>query len=105
MFFHISSFTVLILFVFDSGLVLVLRSKQLSEQEEVDVVLPLDKEKGISLEDFKLIKMHMANCTSLFSISLLLVLVLYNVSVIAMTWVSAFALLLVSMDFDMNSPI
>ncbi|XP_062174273.1 cyclin-C1-2-like [Alnus glutinosa] len=35
--------------------------KQLLEQEEVDVVHPLDKEKGITLEDFKLIKMHMAN--------------------------------------------
>lgn len=56
--------------VFDSGLLLVLRSKQLSEQEEVDVVLPLDKDKGITLEDFKLIKMHMANCTSFLSISL-----------------------------------
>lgn len=56
--------------VFDSGLLLVLRSKQLWEQEEVDVVLPLDKDKGITLEDFKLIKMHMANCTSFLSISL-----------------------------------
>ncbi|KAA8550577.1 hypothetical protein F0562_002261 [Nyssa sinensis] len=35
--------------------------KQLLDQEEVDVVQPLDKEKGITLEDFKLIKMHMAN--------------------------------------------
>ncbi|PON59358.1 Cyclin [Trema orientale] len=35
--------------------------KQLLDQEEVDVVNPLDKEKGITLEDFKLIKMHMAN--------------------------------------------
>ncbi|KAJ9697425.1 hypothetical protein PVL29_009305 [Vitis rotundifolia] len=35
--------------------------KQLLDQEEVDVVHPLDKEKGITLEDFKLIKMHMAN--------------------------------------------
>lgn len=26
------------------------------------MVNPLDKEKGITLEDFKLIKMHMANC-------------------------------------------
>nr|XP_011458156.1 PREDICTED: cyclin-C1-2-like isoform X1 [Fragaria vesca subsp. vesca] len=38
--------------------------KQLSDQEEVDVVHPLDKEKGITLEDFKLIKMHMANYIS-----------------------------------------
>ncbi|KAK9944736.1 hypothetical protein M0R45_010288 [Rubus argutus] len=38
--------------------------EQLLEQEEVDVVLPLDKEKGITLEDFKLIKMHMANYIS-----------------------------------------
>ncbi|XP_040994786.1 cyclin-C1-2-like isoform X1 [Juglans microcarpa x Juglans regia] len=35
--------------------------KQLLDQEEVDVVHPLDKDKGITLEDFKLIKMHMAN--------------------------------------------
>ncbi|XP_068321901.1 cyclin-C1-2-like [Pyrus communis] len=38
--------------------------KQLLEQEDVDVVSPLDKEKGITLEDFKLIKMHMANYIS-----------------------------------------
>jgi len=35
--------------------------KQLRDPEEVDVVHPLDKDKGITLEDFKLIKMHMAN--------------------------------------------
>ncbi|KAF5961849.1 hypothetical protein HYC85_003058 [Camellia sinensis] len=35
--------------------------KQLLDQEEVDVVQPLDREKGITLEDFKIIKMHMAN--------------------------------------------
>ncbi|KAE9463702.1 hypothetical protein C3L33_04369, partial [Rhododendron williamsianum] len=35
--------------------------KQLLDQEEVDVVHQLDREKGITLEDFKLIKMHMAN--------------------------------------------
>ncbi|KAJ6941675.1 hypothetical protein NC651_007444 [Populus alba x Populus x berolinensis] len=34
----------------------------LFDQEEVDVVHPLDKEKGITLEDFKLIKMHMGCC-------------------------------------------
>ncbi|RVW92813.1 Cyclin-C1-1 [Vitis vinifera] len=39
--------------------------KQLLDQEEVDVVHPLDKEKGVTLEDFKLIKMHMANCIPL----------------------------------------
>ena len=33
------------------------------EQEEVDVVHPLDKERGISVEDFKLIKFHMSNRT------------------------------------------
>ena len=38
-------------------------SKQLMEQEEVDVVHPLDKERGISVEDFKLIKFHMSNRT------------------------------------------
>lgn len=38
--------------------------KQLLEQEAVDIVHPLDKEKGITLEDFKLIKMHMANYVS-----------------------------------------
>ncbi|KAB1225547.1 Cyclin-C1-1 [Morella rubra] len=36
-------------------------NKQLLDQEEVDVVHPVDKDKGITLEDFKLIKMHMAN--------------------------------------------
>ncbi|KAF5446436.1 hypothetical protein F2P56_032064 [Juglans regia] len=35
--------------------------KQLLDQEDVDVLHPLDKDKGITLEDFKLIKMHMAN--------------------------------------------
>lgn len=35
--------------------------KQLLDPEEVNVVHPLDKEKGITVEDFKLIKMHMAN--------------------------------------------
>ncbi|XP_059626245.1 cyclin-C1-2-like [Cornus florida] len=35
--------------------------KELLDPEEVDVVNPLDKEKGITLEDSKLIKMHMAN--------------------------------------------
>ncbi|WZZ74454.1 hypothetical protein YC2023_085824 [Brassica napus] len=35
--------------------------KQLLDQEEVDVVQPLDKERGISVEDFKLIKFHMSN--------------------------------------------
>ncbi|XP_024024210.1 cyclin-C1-2 isoform X1 [Morus notabilis] len=35
--------------------------KQLLDQEEVDVVHPLDKEKGITLAEFKLLKMHMAN--------------------------------------------
>ncbi|PIA35905.1 hypothetical protein AQUCO_03400059v1 [Aquilegia coerulea] len=35
--------------------------KQLLEQEEVDVVHSPDKEKGFTLEDFKLIKMQMSN--------------------------------------------
>ncbi|XVE72708.1 hypothetical protein DITRI_Ditri11bG0060800 [Diplodiscus trichospermus] len=35
--------------------------KQLLEPEDVDVVHPQDKDKGITLEEFKLIKMHMAN--------------------------------------------
>ncbi|GLT42245.1 hypothetical protein SLA2020_162580 [Shorea laevis] len=35
--------------------------KQLLDPEKVDVVRPQDKEKGITLEDFKIIKMHMAN--------------------------------------------
>ncbi|TQD87862.1 hypothetical protein C1H46_026565, partial [Malus baccata] len=39
--------------------------KQLLDQEDVDVVSPLDREKGITLEDFKLIKMQMANSLSL----------------------------------------
>ena len=47
-----------------------LLSKQLLDQEEVDVVHPLDKEKGITLEDFKHIKMHMANCILSLSLSL-----------------------------------
>ncbi|KAG6748899.1 hypothetical protein POTOM_048837 [Populus tomentosa] len=33
--------------------------KQLFDQEEVDMVHPLDKEKGITLEDFKIIKTQM----------------------------------------------
>ncbi|CAI9776606.1 unnamed protein product [Fraxinus pennsylvanica] len=35
--------------------------KQLLDPEEVDVVHPLDKERGFNLEDFKLIKLHMSN--------------------------------------------
>ncbi|KAI4329890.1 hypothetical protein MLD38_028223 [Melastoma candidum] len=35
--------------------------KQLLDPEEVDAVHPLDKEKGITTEDFKLIKFHLAN--------------------------------------------
>ncbi|KAL0389880.1 UNVERIFIED_CONTAM: Cyclin-C1-2 [Sesamum calycinum] len=35
--------------------------KQLMDLEEVDVVHPLDKERGINLDDFKLIKSHIAN--------------------------------------------
>lgn len=88
-------FCVLLFLVSDYGL-FVLRSKQLFDQEDVDVVFPLDKEKGITLEDFKLIKMHMASCIFFLSLSLsplLLALVSYYVSVlIAMNWV--FVLLL-----------
>lgn len=40
------------------------------DQEEVDVVQSLDKDRGITLEDFKLIKMHMANCNYPFRIFL-----------------------------------
>ncbi|KAK7356404.1 hypothetical protein VNO80_15675 [Phaseolus coccineus] len=35
--------------------------KHFLDQEDVDMVNALDKEKGITLEDFKLIKMHLAN--------------------------------------------
>ncbi|KAI3882001.1 hypothetical protein MKW98_028222 [Papaver atlanticum] len=35
--------------------------KQLLEQEEVDVVHSPDKERGLTVEEFKYIKMHMAN--------------------------------------------
>ncbi|XP_073039285.1 cyclin-C1-2-like isoform X1 [Primulina eburnea] len=35
--------------------------KQILDPEEVDVVHPQDKERGITLDDFKLIKLHMAN--------------------------------------------
>ncbi|KAL9318098.1 hypothetical protein ACSQ67_014615 [Phaseolus vulgaris] len=35
--------------------------KHLLDQEDVDMVNALDKEKGITLEDFKLIKMHLTN--------------------------------------------
>ncbi|GAA0162702.1 kinase activator [Lithospermum erythrorhizon] len=35
--------------------------KDLLDQEEVDVVHQLDKERGMTLEDFKLIKLHMAS--------------------------------------------
>ncbi|KAJ0110565.1 hypothetical protein Patl1_01547 [Pistacia atlantica] len=38
--------------------------KLLLDQEEVDVVQPLDREKGITLEEFKLIKMQMASYIS-----------------------------------------
>ncbi|XP_057964096.1 cyclin-C1-2-like [Malania oleifera] len=38
--------------------------KQLLDQEEVDLVKPPDRERGITLEDFKLIKTHMANYMS-----------------------------------------
>lgn len=48
------------------GSILFKFSKQLLDPEEVDVVHPLDKERGMTLEDFKLIKLHMANCNLLF---------------------------------------
>ncbi|XP_024975076.1 cyclin-C1-2-like isoform X1 [Cynara cardunculus var. scolymus] len=35
--------------------------KELLDQEEVDVVHNVDKERGITLDDFKLIKLHMTN--------------------------------------------
>ncbi|KAI5679932.1 hypothetical protein M9H77_01159 [Catharanthus roseus] len=35
--------------------------KQLLDPEEVDVVHQIDRERGITLEDFKLIKLHMSN--------------------------------------------
>ncbi|KAJ8527176.1 hypothetical protein K7X08_029653 [Anisodus acutangulus] len=35
--------------------------KELLDPEEVDVVHQLDKERGITLDDFKLIKLHMSN--------------------------------------------
>lgn len=35
--------------------------KQLMDPEEVDVVQPIDRQRGITLEDFKLIKMQMSN--------------------------------------------
>ncbi|KAK4492188.1 hypothetical protein RD792_002986 [Penstemon davidsonii] len=35
--------------------------KQLLDPEDVDVVHQMDKDRGITLEDFKLIKLHMAN--------------------------------------------
>ncbi|KAH9728720.1 Cyclin-C1-2 [Citrus sinensis] len=35
--------------------------KQLLDQEDVDVAQPLDREKGITVEDYKLIKMQMSN--------------------------------------------
>ncbi|XP_010547124.1 PREDICTED: cyclin-C1-2-like isoform X9 [Tarenaya hassleriana] len=38
--------------------------KLLMDPEEVDVVHPLDRERGITVEDFKLIKLHMSNYIS-----------------------------------------
>ncbi|XP_030454824.1 cyclin-C1-2-like isoform X1 [Syzygium oleosum] len=35
--------------------------KQLLDPEEVDVVHPPDRDRGVTVEDFKLIKMHMSN--------------------------------------------
>lgn len=35
--------------------------KQLVEQDKIDVVHPIDKERGLTLEEFKLIKIHMTN--------------------------------------------
>ncbi|KAH7576390.1 hypothetical protein JRO89_XS01G0050900 [Xanthoceras sorbifolium] len=55
--------------------------KQLLDQEEVDVVQPLDRDKGITLEDFKLIKMHMSNC--MLSLSLSRCLVVLDISKLA----------------------
>ena len=59
-------------------------SKQLFDQEEVDVVHPLDKEKGITLEDFKLIKMHMVIRTP-FCLSFL---ILFNIIMFTIEFVS-----------------
>ena len=41
------------------------RSKFLLDQDDVDTVPSLDKEKGLTLEEFKQIKIHMTNCNSL----------------------------------------
>jgi hypothetical protein len=62
----------------------IVRSKQLFDQEEVDVVHPLDKEKGITLEDFKLIKMHMVIRTP-FCLSFL---ILFNIIMFTIEFVS-----------------
>jgi cyclin C len=38
--------------------------KELKDPEEVNVVHPLDAQRGISVEDFRLIKLHMSNYIS-----------------------------------------
>lgn len=58
-FYFTISLYVLLIFDFDG---LIVCRKQLLDPEEVDVVHQVDKEMGFTLEDCKLIKMHMANC-------------------------------------------
>jgi cyclin C len=52
------------MFLIDSFCGFYFHSKELKDPEEVNVVHPLDAQRGISVEDFRLIKLHMSNYIS-----------------------------------------
>lgn len=62
-------------------------SKELKDPEEINVVHPLDAQRGISLEDFRLIKLHMSNCMSLVLISLI---IYYVLNLVLYVWIVKF---------------
>lgn len=49
----------------------------------MDVAQPLDREKGITVEDYKLIKMQMSNCMLSLSLSVFRFLILLGFNLIA----------------------
>lgn len=66
-----------------------LYSKELKDPEEVNVVHPLDAQRGISVEDFRLIKLHMSNCMLWIGFSFIALLIsrLNMNLIISMSWI------------------
>jgi hypothetical protein len=65
------------MFLIDSFCGFYFHSKELKDPEEVNVVHPLDAQRGISVEDFRLIKLHMSNC--MFSLDLITLLINFQI--------------------------